>query len=83
MAGCSVQAGKQVEPTTGKQQTKETVQETVQETELQKPTHPAPSQIPVSYTHLDVYKRQVIQLSEESRIIEIFPQRGMRIARCV
>ena len=45
MAGCSVQAGKQVEPTTGKQQTKETVQETVQETELQKPTHPAPSQI--------------------------------------
>ena len=31
--------------TTGKQQTKETVQETVQETELQKPTHPAPSQI--------------------------------------
>ena len=41
MAGCSVQTGNQVAPTTEKQQTKETVQET----ELQKPTHPAPSQI--------------------------------------
>ena len=45
MAGCSVQTGKQADATAGKQQTKETVQEKVQETELQKPTHPAPSQI--------------------------------------
>ena len=45
MAGCSVQTGKQADATAGKQQTKETVQEKVQETELQKPTHPAPSEI--------------------------------------
>ena len=41
MAGCSVQTGNQAAPTAEKQQTKETVQET----ELQKPTHPEPSQI--------------------------------------
>ena len=45
MAGAAYRLESRWEPTTGKQQTKETVQETVQETELQKPTHPAPSQI--------------------------------------